>query len=310
MLAEFGVIHDVFRTSSYCSPEVCDLHLLNLKRVLMERGIVRDLQGGGWRTFFKEHDGCWDLRAKELVKKLVQQRRLQPAPPASPTPPATDFEWCREALASSQTRPLVGIIASRDTAAEFAESPLVSGIQNLNQAAWWHDNQQSVYIPRHTAEYLKILKLVLEKANLLMFIDPHLDPSRDQYSRFIEILLAACRSDGCSPKIEIHRVCYQGRERRIRQLTDWRASFESLDAPLRSANLGATVFIWDDFHDRFLISDLIGILMSNGFDDSRAKDSVTTWARISREVRARLQQEFDPTNSPSHKLHGQFELGR
>ena len=117
MLAEFGITHDVFRSSSYSSPEVCDLHLSNLKRVLMERGLVRDLQAGGWQSYFKEHYGLWDQRAKELVKKLVQQHRLRSTPSALSTPPSNDFEWCGEAIASSQIRPLAGIISSQETAA-------------------------------------------------------------------------------------------------------------------------------------------------------------------------------------------------
>ena len=35
---------------------------------------------------------------------------------------------------------------------------------------------------------------------------------------------------------------------------------------LLQSNLEVKIFIWDDFHDRYLISDLVGIQMSNGFD--------------------------------------------
>ena len=39
---------------------------------------------------------------------------------------------------------------------------------------------------------------------------------------------------------------------------------------LRAAGLSAVVFIWDDFHDRYLISNLVGISLPNGFDTTTA----------------------------------------
>ena len=68
------------------------------------------------------------------------------------------------------------------------------------------------------------------------------------------------------PTIEIHRVCYQKscRERQF-PMTEDRDYFErrfrdGMSANLRAAGLHAEVFIWDDFHDRYLISNLIGDL--------------------------------------------------
>jgi hypothetical protein len=42
-----------------------------------------------------------------------------------------------------------------------------------------------------------------------MFIDPHLDPARQHYSDFIQIL-RALRRPAVQPLIEVHRVCYEG----------------------------------------------------------------------------------------------------
>ena len=36
------------------------------------------------------------------------------------------------------------------------------------------------------------------------------------------------------------------------------------------SGLSFEVFLWDDFHDRYLISDLVGILVPYGFDTTRA----------------------------------------
>jgi hypothetical protein len=83
-----------------------------------------------------------------------------------------------------------------------------------------------------------------------------------------------------------------------------------LNQPLQDIGLVASVFIWDDFHDRYLITDLIGLLMGNGFDITKNPDAITTWARISREDREKIQREFDYPNNVFHKLYGIFKIGR
>jgi hypothetical protein len=67
------------------------------------------------------------------------------------------------------------------------------------------------------------------------------------------------------------------------------------------------VFIGDDFHDRYLITDIIGINLPYGFDtDSRPK-ARTTWCRLGREDKDDIQREFDPAAN-HHKLHYRFSI--
>ena len=306
---EFGIIPDVFRTSSYPSPERCDLHLSMLKKVLLDRGLVRNLRNGEWGNYIRDHLGSWDCRAKELVRKLVNQNRLHPTAAVLADAPVTDYQWCAEAVASSSVTPLDGIIACQETAAKFMGNPLVASVEDLAGAEWWQDRGQSLYLPRQVEAYLRALGPVLSNANLLMFIDPHLDPSRPDYCQFVRILQAARRTDGCSPRIELHRVCYRGQSREVLKPEAWRKSFQEWDAPLRDANLGVSVYVWDDFHDRYLITNLVGVLMSRGFDASNAPNANAMWARIKREDREIVQREFDHNNPPFRTLHAEFRLG-
>lgn len=73
---------------------------------------------------------------------------------------------------------------------------------------------------------------------------------------------------------------------------------DALADPLRAAELQAEVFIWSDFHDRYLISNLVGISLQNGFDVSPAPDDYTTWSRLGRDNRDAIQREFDPAARP------------
>jgi hypothetical protein len=143
-----------------------------------------------------------------------------------------------------------------------------------------------------------------------MFIDPHLDPTRPSYSGFGKLLMAAARGRDCPPKIELHRVCYVGHgpDRIVPSERDWSDKFESLRPALDRAGLRAHVFIWDDLHDRYLITNLIGLLMGNGFDVSGNADELTTWARISRDDRESVQREFDHPNNAFHELRADFSI--
>src|SRR6266702_2642603 len=165
MLAEYGLIPDIFEPSSYSSAEVCDLRLRNLKDVLLQRGLVRDFCDGEWIAYFSRHEERWDRRAKELVRKLVDQKRLVKSPAALQHPPANEIAWCREALASNRSDPLAGIIAGNRTAETFEKESLVCSIERIHGAAWWNEDHEAVHLQRHTSEYLKHLSLILKSAN-------------------------------------------------------------------------------------------------------------------------------------------------
>ena len=55
-------------------------------------------------------------------------------------------------------------------------------------------------------------------------------------------------------------------------------------------------------------SDLIGIIMPNGFDISGNRHEMATWARISRADRVKVRREFDATNNAFHTLHATFTI--
>ena len=152
--------------------------------------------------------------------------------------------------------PLAGVVVTSDPANKFNNVGLVSAIGNLRNANWWRQRSPSVRLSRTLADYQEHLRLVLRCANSIMFIDPHLDPTQPRYSHFVNLLLAM---QGRSPRplIEIHRVCYvgSGPNRQIIPQAELEQWFEQkLIDPLRDAGLEAQIFVWDDFHDRYLIS--------------------------------------------------------
>jgi len=309
LLAEYALTPGVFDVTAYSGEEVCGLHLQALKEVLLQEGLVRDLRNGEWGKLFLDARRHWHRRGKELLKKLVSQNRLVPVNSARPDSPDTDCAWCEEALASHQFLPLTGIVVSDLAASPYAGNPLVSSVTRIGNAAWWQARSPSLRLSRTIADYIGALDLFLRYSNSLMFIDPHLDPSRYSYSTFSQII-QAIGSRRPAPRIEVHRVCYRGSgpSRVILSPIEVENVFRpSLSPALSTLGLTAEVFVWDDFHYRCLITNLAGVLLDNGFDVSGAATASTLWSRLGRDVRDDVQREFDPA-SHRHTLRHRFTL--
>lgn len=310
LLADYALTPDVFDQTSYSSEEVCALHLLSIKDPLLTEGLVRDMRHGDWGRLFTDPGRTWHPRGKELVKKLATQGRLITFAPTRVAAPTQDHEWCTEALATHQGLPLTGgIIVTDPVKGAFPGEPLVAPIDRLASTPWWIARSPSTRLRRTIADYSAHLAPILRCANSIMFIDPHLDPARPGYRDFGQLLILAGQRMP-TPVVEIHRVCYEGsgRARTLLDLAELEISFRrELDGPVRAASLRVDVFVWDDFHDRYVISNLLGISVPNGFDTTADSQNMTTWTRLGRSDSDDVQREFDPA-SGRHTLRSRFSI--
>ena len=313
LLADYAITPDVFDVTSYSTADECAARLESIREAMLTEGLVRDLRDGEWRALVSSHERPWHRRGTELVKKLATQGRLIRYESALPDPPPDDRHWCAEALATRAARPFAGgVIATKGIKDEYADNSLVARIDRLTSAEWWAARSPSVRLARALEDYKTNLDPILRCSNSILFIDPHLDPEKPGYSNFGS-LLAQAGNRTPRPRIEIHRVCYEGSgpARRFPMRED-AAYFErrfrdALAGPLRDADLNATVFIWDDFHDRYLISNLTGVSLPHGFDTTRAPNVRTTWTRLGRDDRDDVRREFHPAGQ-RHALAARFEL--
>ena len=308
MLAEYAIIPDVFSASAYSTPEASKQFLSALKDGIRSRGLVRNLHSGDWLRFVEQNRARWDMtRIKELLK-LIKRDRLCASPAFSERMPSTSVEWCQEALDSHEANPLQGIIANPLTAELHQGENLVEASTKLTECTWWLGGKNSIELNRTTEAYLQALRPTLRHSSSVMFIDPHLDPARVNYQDFVG-LLRACGTRSLDHRIEIHRVCYTGspKDRSFPTQSEWEEKFRStLGQAMRELGLRVDVFLWDDFHDRYLISNLIGILIPNGFD-TESKPSITRWARLDQEHRDSVQKEFEPA-ARMHSLRHRFRI--
>ena len=310
MLLDLAVLPEVFAESAYSAPGLCGLFLKTLSPVLLQEAVVRDLRNGGWSRLMRERAGSWHPATIEIIETLAKQRRLCPFPPALPAEPDENAEWCYEALATHETVPLDAVVCGNGVAEDFPDDNLVHALEKVHETPWYRDRSASVRLKRQSADYLKHLRVLLKWCNSAMFIDPHLDPSRPGFDAFYQILETA-RTREVAPLIELHRCLPflgNGPARRPATHSEIEAMFAQLSERLKNAGLKAEVFVWDTMHDRYLITNLLGISLPNGFDVSADSNELTTWTRLSARDREDIQREFDPA-SRRHQLRLRFDIG-
>lgn len=306
MLARFAITPGALSEGYSSSTTALELGIGCLNDLCRAEGLFADLREGEWS---RSLDSIGRL-AKRFLTFARKERRLIQASRQLPADPDNDEKWLWEAQALHQTLPCRALITHKDLAADYAHDPTVTSIERLNLADWWAVRSPAKSVARTTAAYLDALDLVLKHANSLMFIDPHIDPVQDNYREFPQLLLAAGAMTGRRPLIEIHRASWRKVQGRIEGVSPakWMADFEPWSERLAHAGLTATVFPWEKMHDRFLISDLVGINAPNGFDIATDPAETSTWFRLGPADRDRHQKEFDRACSVHRRVHF-FEIG-
>jgi hypothetical protein len=295
MLDEYALVPDIFDPVAYSNPAFIEMCLPHLKEPLLQEALVRDLCDGGWSQFCMDNAGTLHRLCKEILKKLAQNNRLRRVPRHGREGPTCAADWCNEGVVGASADPLTGVIAGHQTKEAFGGTAGVASIEKLPGTNWWQGRSPSTTVDRKTAEYLRVLRRVLAQANSLMFIDPNLDPSAINYREF-HLLLGPVAQRGVKPRIEIHRSFCRGDGpgRTFPKEVEWRASFVQLHAALQNLNLAAEVFCWEDFHERYLIADVVGISVPAGFDVTAQPNNFSTWGRLGREDKDKIQRLFDP----------------
>lgn len=295
MLEEYLVTPDIFTPEAYEEQGSCEVSLRWFKDAVLEDGLVRDLCDGGWGRFCSALGSNGHRSTKEILKKLRSANRLCKVPAELPHAPNTPSEWLAECTASYEAKRATGIITAHATPGRSRASHMAT-IEKVTGANWWQARSCSKNLKRSTDDYLSALRPVLLHANSLMFIDPNLDPSSPNYRHFAD-LLRPILSRESMPLIEIHRsfALGDGPARTFPSARDWEERFRPLSDNLATMGLECTVLFWSDFHDRFLVSNLIGLSVSAGFDTTTDPNSEACWSRLGRAHRDDWQRRFDPS---------------
>jgi len=300
------------KAASYSSPEVLEARLQVLKPILLEEALVRDMHGGDWWQYIK----AWinDLpeqchpKARELLKQIGKNKRLRTVAYCGVDKPCCPQTWFDEAIASHNWENLIGIIASKEVARQHRTNPAITSIEQLTNHAWLQRRGASIRLPKQSSDYLANLRLLLSQANSIQFIDPYLDPTQPHYEQFY-FLLKAIKQRDCPPLLELHTSAkgtdVTGQERKHLTQSDWKSRFSSLSAVVQDVGLTATVYVWEKFHDRFILSNLASIGLSSGLDIHPHEPTI--WSRLPRDLRDQCQSDFS-ANSAKYNLKCKFIL--
>lgn len=311
ILDEYALVPDIFDPNSYSAPNLAGVYLTHIRRSLMEEAVVSDLRAGEWLKSVIANLGTYDVKAKNLLTDLRKNSRIVFRSAVGGGPCTNGLEWCKEGLAAHALERLTGVVAAENLQPQlkYLTGPIES-IDRLNLAAWWRPGACTINSERTIAAYLEVLYPVLRYANSAMFIDPHFDPAEARYTEFPKVLVPMAGRQPV-PTIEIHRVVSHGagRERTPRAPEFWQGRFESLSVRLRKMGLKAKVVLWDNFHDRFLITNHVGISLTNGFDTTTDPAATVVWSRMNRATADEKQREFDLA-SAFHRCQYCFEIGQ
>ncbi len=308
MLEEYALVPDIFQTEAYTAEVLADAYLPFLKEPLFQEALVRDLCDGGWSLHCLGKAETMHRLGKEILRKLQTGNRLCVAARCTPAQPEQAADWCSEALSSHAVKPLSGIVTTHHTKLSYPQNEVAS-IEKLAGTAWWQSRSPSKTLGRKTADYLAVLDRVLRQANSLMFIDPNLDPSQRNYREFVQ-LLHAMAGRTPRPRIELHRSFCKGDgpARTFPSQAEWQVSFHQLGQQLSAVGLSAEVFFWEDFHERYLITDIVGVSVPAGFDITVGQSDWSTWGRLGRADRDKIQLLFDPA-ARTASLKARFRIG-
>ena len=298
LLPEFAILPDVFLKSG--QDEASRLQLAYLRDAILRVAAVRNLRDGEWQKSLESDLGMMSKSAQELLKSLCKGSRLVPSVPELPTIPCSEAQWCDEALMSAKRHSLTAIISSPNLDKAHQQQSSVHPLDALSETKLGQMGIDSVQTPFRLAEYLKHIGSILSAARRICFIDPYIDPAHRDYREFLELLRHAGKRHP-APKLEIHRKCAYTNNRPLKDLNAWKTVFADWHQSLKNDGIAAEVFIWDDFKERYLISELVGLLVGKGFKTNNDPKAKNTWSRLSRENAQSVDREFDDN---SH-IHGQ-----
>ena len=305
MLTHYAITPSAFSEVLASGRAALELGIGCLNDLCRSEGLFPDLRDGQWGNSVEAAGPL----GKGFLAFAAKNRRTYSVASEYPTPPANEKQWLYEAQAFHATCACGAIITHSSLAKEETSDEMVCSIEEINQTKWWVSRSPSKTVPRTTKGYMEAAALVLKHANSIMFIDAYVDPLAHNYREFPSLLLTA-GVGGRKPLIEIHRASWRKIQGKIQvqQLGQWMADFEAWSQRLKQADLGADVFLWEKIHDRYLITDLIGINVPYGFDIGTDSGETSTWSRLGLAQRDKQQLEFDKACGV-HRLAGSFHIG-
>ncbi|MNL94763.1 hypothetical protein D3C81_45550 [compost metagenome] len=305
MLHEFALSPDVFFSSAFgvktdlgaFIPGEAHGHLAlaSLWKGLECFGVIRNLSDGEWGRALDDPHVDLHPRSRELLKHLRLKGRVVHATARIAGSPKAEGDWLAEAVASHAIEPKITQFFGTD---EFCGSlkavdhkNLPKGISKIPFCLPFSGGGSSINVKRNIDAYIDVLRPLIKYSRSLMFIDPYLDLSAPNYKDFLTLLRTIASMNPLAD-IELHRQIKPAHGEQIRTASIWKQNFDQvISADPDLSKLSIKVFIWDEFHDRYFVSNLMGISVPHGFDTTK-KDEATRWSMLSTQDANDVREEF------------------
>jgi hypothetical protein len=298
LLPEYCIIPDVFDIKSYGESlnneysyrQLYEVYLSLLRQILLEHGIVRNLNKGQWSEFIKNKQSDPQNRICEILKTLSKQNRLIDDKSNYFINDCKNLEqWCKIAIESHEKDSLDRIIMTSEFYKKYYHyCPEIVKIDDIEK---WSKNIYSIRMEKNLDNYVKYLKPIFKHSNSLMFIDPYI---REKENLRVFINIINQMPINSELVLEIHSTNDGIKDKKILE-----NKFQALKI-IKNKFKKITVYYWSNFHDRYIVSDLVGISLPHGLVTNSQK---TTWVKLTPDDKADVQREFHPNHNHHQSIH-------
>jgi len=302
LLSEFGILPEVFRASSYEHPDIVRLSLSQLRNFLMDDAVARDVAGVWINELVSGKMESITPYARELLESLMKSGRISVDDTAFKKGVVGDYSWSQLLTDSHQGRRFDLIIATKSLDFKNKGMP-VTDVTNIDATEWWNSSRSiDLEVACSLNGYLNPLKKIARLSRRLIIIDPYLYPNSysGNYKHFPE-LLGKLAAQNPYLFFEIH----------VKEMENEIVNVESFMPFLRMQKWKGELrlHVWKKLHDRFIISNLIGICMPKGLEIITKSEIPRIWTRMSQEMRILITERHDPIANKDNILKNFVKRG-
>lgn len=326
MLYHFAITPDVFEYASMKEMSPPGIVLEELLRGMCDNGLLADLHAGQWLAAVRKNQLARELPSElrdsieSLLNVLYSRNRIVRHPTASANFRDNDYRWLHWSLERHNAVPLTGVFIT-DAILELSElqNTLLVRLSKALGSSCWVDRKRSVSFTKISSNLQQHLAPNLRYANKVSLIDPYMNCREDRFLNTVQHCANLLgRKDGKQNlgTIHIHAGDPQNtgpvehRESSGDRLNRWSTELRQI---VRQWGHTFRVFLWGrkrtplgfgrDFHDRYIITDQIGISTPGGLDFLEDQDEYrafqTSWTALDPEIsRSVLSDEFHESKSP------------
>jgi len=306
MLREYIVTPDVLLRDSYEHPELYRLALRQIWEEVEQLGLLRNLAAGEWSTFLQTVlQTPANNVGKEVLKAALLRNRLIATPKQCTGPLDTEDDWRHEALNSHQKRKKARRVIFTDRGKQFApNNATVASVLHLDEHAWWRNRDNSISVQRKPEDLRRALSLFFSHSRRIDFVDPYLSsaPDKPGYQDFPALISSIKETCRITLHARIDSVPTEQLKARFQRWSD--SSGRDFDVTLRSIEAFTDPRV--PAHDRYFISDLATLALTNGYDFGGRGTPSMTVSLVGQEQSRHITDFFTKTYGTGGLWHWSF----